>query len=219
MKTLQTALYHRILLPERSTAERHPVVIMLHGRGSNEEDLLGIAPMLDDRFLVISARAPYEFPYGGFTWYDLEQEGSPNLSMFDESYRRLSTFLDDVIGGYPADPSRVILFGFSMGTVMSFALGLTQPQKIRAVAANSGYLPEVPSLTYRWQELAGTEFFITHGTEDPVIPIVLARRARELMAASNASVIYKEYPMTHTLGEKALVDVLAWVSSFAEERT
>lgn len=215
MSTLQTPLYHRVLFPEHSAADRHPAMILLHGRGSDEEDLLGIAPMLDQRFLVISVRAPYQFPNGGFTWYDLEQGGPPDLSMFNESYRKLSVFLDDVIAGYPIDPSRVILFGFSMGTVMSFALGLTRPEKIRAVAANSGYLPEVPSLTYRWQELARTEFFITHGTEDPIIPIALARRARELLATSNASVTYKEYPMPHTLGDRALADVLAWTKLFA----
>jgi phospholipase/carboxylesterase len=190
-------------------------MIMLHGRGSDEEDLLGITPMLDHRFMVISARAPYQFLYGGYTWYDLEEGGSPDLPMFDESYRKLSAFLDDVVAGYPVDPSRVILFGFSMGTVMSYALGLTRPEKIRAVAANSGYLPEVPSLTYRWQELDRTEFFITHGTEDPIIPIALARRAHELLTTSNALVTYKEYPMPHTLGERALADVLAWTTSFA----
>lgn len=172
--------------------------------------------MLDKRFLIISARAPYAFPYGGYTWYDLEEVGSPHRGMFEESYQKLSTFLDDVSNGYPVRSDRVILFGFSMGTVMSYALALTRPDKIRAVAANSGYLPEGTSLSYRWQDLAQMEFFITHGVSDPVIPVTLGRRARDIMTRSTAKVTYREYPMLHTLGEQALADVLDWTRTFLD---
>jgi phospholipase/carboxylesterase len=130
------------------------------------------------------------------------------------AYGKLSRFLDDILAGYPVDPATVLLFGFSMGTVMSYALALTRPDRIRGVAANSGYLPEVPSLTYRWQELARTEFFISHGTEDPVIPVAMARRARELLESSNAPISYHEYPMPHTIGEQSLRDVVAWTAGF-----
>jgi len=216
MKPIQSTLFHRVLFPENPAAQKHPTVIMLHGRGSDEEDLLGIAPMFDERFLIISVRAPYEFPYGGYTWFDLEQIGSPDLPTFNESYRKLCLFLDDVRSGYPVNTSALILFGFSMGTVMSYAVGLTRPEIIRAVAANSGILPEVASLNYRWRELENTEFFITHGTVDPVIPIDHARRARDLMTHSTARVTYREYPVPHTLGEEALADVLEWTRKFIE---
>jgi phospholipase/carboxylesterase len=214
MKPIQSTLIHRVLFPENSTVQKHPTVIMLHGRGSDEEDLLGIAPKFDERFLIISVRAPYQFPFGGYTWFDLEQISSPDLFTFGESYRKLCLFLDDVRAGYPVNTSALILFGFSMGTVMSYALGLTRPDIIRAVAANSGILPEVSSLNYRWQELANTEFFITHGTADPVIPIDYARRARDLMTHSGARFTYREYPMPHTLGDEALADVLEWTRKF-----
>lgn len=219
MKTLATSLIHRVLPPEEAPGvSRHPAVIFLHGRGADEEDLLGVAPLLDPRFFLLSVRAPYPFPGGGYTWYDLEQIGSPDPVMFQAGYQKLSRFLDDTIGGYPIDPRRVCLFGFSMGTVMSYALALSRPHAIRAVAAASGYLPEIAGLKYRWDELTETAFFITHGTEDPVIPVAMARRARDLMAASTAVVTYREYPMAHTLGEQALADVVAWISRFADER-
>jgi len=219
MKTVPTSLIHRVLPPEASAGvARHPAVIFLHGRGADEEDLLGVAPLLDPRFFLLSVRAPYPFPGGGYTWYDLEQVGTPDPATFHAGYRKLSGFLDDALGGYPIDPRRVCLFGFSMGSVMSYALALSRPHAIRAVAAASGYLPEIPGLKYRWKDLTETEFFITHGTEDPVIPVAMARRARELMAASAATVTYREYPMAHTLGEQALADVVAWISGFAGER-
>ena len=214
MKQIETTLDHRLLLPERFSAAGHPTILMLHGRGSDEEDLLSLAQFLDQRFLLIGARAPYPFPSGGYTWYDLQEIGDPHPDMFITAYRKLSRFLDDILAGYPVDPATVLLFGFSMGTVMSYALALTRPDRIRGVAANSGYLPEVPSLTYRWQELAHTEFFISHGTEDPVIPVAMARRARELLEASNAPIIYHEYTMPHTIGEQTLHDVVAWTARF-----
>jgi phospholipase/carboxylesterase len=216
MKPIQTTLYHRVLFPEHPVTENHPAVLFLHGRGADEEDLLDIAPMLDERFLIISARAPYAFSGGGYTWYDTDAIGSPHRDMFEESYQKLSIFLDDVSKGYPVRTDRIVLFGFSMGTVLSYALALTHPDMIRAVAANSGYLPEGTTLPYRWEDLGQTDFFITHGVSDPVIPVALARRARDLMMRSTATVIYREYPVLHTLGEQALADVLTWTRTFLE---
>lgn len=214
MKPIVTTLEHRLLLPERSSAARHPTILLLHGRGSDEEDLLSLAESLDERFLLIGARAPYAFPSGGYTWYDLQEFGDPHQETFLTSYRKLSRFLDDISAGYPVDPGRILLFGFSMGTVMSYALALTRPDRIRGVAANSGYLPEVQFLSYRWQELGRTSFVITHGTEDPIIPVAMARRARTLLESSNAPLLYHEYPMPHTIGEQSLRDVVAWTTGF-----
>jgi phospholipase/carboxylesterase len=201
-------------MPARTGAATHPTILMLHGRGSDEEDLLALAEYLDHRFLLIGARAPFAFPGGGYTWYDLKEYGEPDLDSFLTSYRRLSRFLDDILTGYPVDPTTVLLFGFSMGTVMAYTLALTQPARIRGVAANSGYLPEISPLEYHWQELDHTEFFISHGTEDPIIPVALARHARTLLESSNASVLYHEYPMPHTIGAQALADVVTWTGGF-----
>ena len=210
MKTIASSLVHRVLEPEHSPAAVHPTLIMLHGRGADEEDLLGLSSFLDKRLLCISARAPFDFAYGGYTWYDIGQVGVPLPGMFDESYARLETFVDDVLRHYPVDPSRIYVFGFSMGTVMSYALSLTRPELFRGVSANSGYVPEGTQLHFRWQDLAGKAFFITHGAHDPVIPVQMARRAKELFAASHATVDYREYPMEHQISEESLADVAAW---------
>src|SRR5512141_750966 len=126
MKSIPSSLVHRVLEPENSTASVHPALIMLHGRGADEEDLLGLSSFLDRRFLYISARAPFPFQYGGgYTWYDIGEVGVPLPGMFDESYQKLLQFVDDVVQNYPIDRSRIYLFGFSMGTVLSYALSLT----------------------------------------------------------------------------------------------
>jgi phospholipase/carboxylesterase len=216
VKTIETTLYHRLFLPERSEAPRHPAIILLHGRGADEEDLLGLAPGFDDRFLLISPRAPYEYPYGGYTWFGQEASGIPNEAQFHEGSQLLSRFIHDAIAGYPIDPRRVILFGFSMGTIMSYTFALTHPGVVRGVAACSGYCPEDPRLPYRWGELDGTEFFITHGTEDPVIPVAMARKTRDLLAANGARFTYREYPLPHAIGDDAMRDIARWLAAFLD---
>jgi phospholipase/carboxylesterase len=206
------ALHHIALQPEDQTPGPHPTMIMVHGRGADEEDLPALAERLDRRLLILSVRAPYPFADGGgYTWYDVGTIGAPEPAMFRESYERLSQFVDDALRDYPADPTRLFLLGFSMGTVMSLALALSRPGVVRGVSANSGYVAEGTHLTYRWNELAGTSFFITHGTLDPVIPIVMARRAKELFAASSAPHLYREYPMAHQISEESLGDIADWL--------
>lgn len=185
---------------------------MVHGRGADEEDLPGLAPALDPRLLILSVRAPFPFDLGGgYTWYDVGTVGSPDPAMFRESHDRLSRFVDEALRQYPIDPARLFLLGFSMGTVMSLAQGLTRPALFRGIVAHSGYVAEGTHLQYRWNELAGTSFFIAHGTLDPVIPIGMARRAKELFAASGAPYVYREYPMTHQITDESLRDVAAWL--------
>jgi len=206
------ALHHIALEPEGEASGPHPTMIMVHGRGSDEEDLPGIASRFDRRLLILSVRAPFPFAYGGgYTWYDVGTVGSPEPAMFRESYDRLSQFVDEALREYPVDPTRLFLLGFSMGTVMSLALGLSRPGLVRGVSANSGYVAEGTHLNYRWNELAGTSFFLAHGTLDPVIPVVLARRAKELFAASNAPHVFREYPMAHQISDDSLTDIAGWL--------
>ena len=90
MKLIETSLTHKLLYPQVSQREKCPTVILLHGRGANEDDLLGLSEYLDDRFLFISVRAPFNFQYGGgYTWYDILELGKAEPKMFAESYRRL----------------------------------------------------------------------------------------------------------------------------------
>jgi phospholipase/carboxylesterase len=95
-------LVHRTLSARAGQAP-HPALLMLHGRGSNELDLLGLAPHLDPRFLVVSARAPYAWQ-GGYRWYELEGPNRQDTESFTESLKLLLGFIDDVLDAYPIDP-------------------------------------------------------------------------------------------------------------------
>ena len=218
MTEIPTTLEHRVLLPKAAHAATHPTLIMLHGRGADEEDLIGLAEHYDSRLLVLSVRAPYPFaPGGGYTWYDVGAVGTPDPPMFRQSYDRLSRFVDEALREYPVDPSHVYLLGFSMGTVMAFALSLTRPELFRGVIANSGYVPEGTHLSFRWQDLGNLAYFIGHGSQDPVIPIDFARRAKRLFEASTARVEFREYDMGHQISEESIHDSAAFLKGLLKK--
>ena len=132
--------------------------------------------------------------------------------MFAESYRKLVRFLEDIRTGYPVLPERIILFGFSMGTMMAYSIALTEPESVCAVAANSGVIPEETDLTFLWEALRGKPFFVSHGVYDPVIPVAFGKRAGDLLRRAHADVTYREYDMGHEIGEESLRDVLEWMA-------
>jgi len=212
LKAIESALFHRVVPPLEDSPGPHPALFLLHGRGADEQDLLGLAPALNPHLLLLAVRAPFPFMLsGGYTWYDVQTIGTPHPKMFAESYDRLLRFLDDALAAYPIDRSRVLLFGFSMGAVMSCAIALTRPELIRGVVAHSGYIPEETSLRFRWNDLADTAFLIAHGTDDPIISVDYARRARELLSSSSARALVREYPIGHTISEESLADCVSWM--------
>jgi phospholipase/carboxylesterase len=210
---ISTTLVHKVRPPAASGITKSPAVILLHGRGTNEDDLLTLADYLDPRFFFVSARAPYRFDdqAGSYTWFGLQEIGRPDPQQFAEAYGFLSQFVEDVKKGYPIDPQNVYLLGFSMGSIMSFALALTQPRAVRGIVAHSGYIPETVSLQFAWRELAPLSVFIAHGIHDPVIPIDKARRAQELISQTAAVLTYREYPIPHTISEESLADLSQWL--------
>ncbi len=213
MKTIASTLHHRMMMPETGEQGPHPTLVLLHGRGADEDDLVGVTQALDERLLVLSVRAPFPFEYGGFTWYDAGPDGTPDPARFGESHERLSTFIDDVLRSYPVDPTRVFLLGFSMGAAMSFAAALTRPGLFRGVSINSGYLPEHVNVDYRWEALSSVSIAVAHGTQDPVVPVELARRAFALLKGRAPNFRYTEYPMGHEMSEASIADIAHWMQA------
>jgi phospholipase/carboxylesterase len=210
---ISTTLVHKVRPPATSEHAKSPALILLHGRGTDEDDLLGLADFLDPRFFIVSARAPYRFEEGhdGYTWFGLQEIGKPDPQQFSEAYHHLTRFIEDVKTGYPVDPACVFLFGFSMGSIMAFAVALTQPNAVRGIVAHSGYIPESVSLQFTWTQLSSLSVFIAHGLHDPVIPVQKARRAQELLSKTGADLTYKEYPIQHTISEESLADLSKWL--------
>jgi phospholipase/carboxylesterase len=206
------SLEHAVYYPPTKAA-KYATVVALHGRGTDENDLIPLVHALGlTDALLISPRAPAPFEFGGgFTWYDLSQEGVPNAQSFGASLGLLRRFMDEIRAGYPVDPERVILLGFSQGTVMAYSIALLNPAAFFGVAALSGYIPQRSGLPLALEDLRGFPIFVSHGTYDQIIPVRLARESAELLKKAGARLEYREYSMGHEVSEETVRDLSAWV--------
>ena len=132
--------------------------------------------------------------------------------MFMESYRRLIKFADGVASLPEIDAGRIFLLGFSMGTIMSYALSLTYPEKFAGVVAQSGFVRDHPELEFKWNALSDCAFIITHGVNDPVIPISSRPGNKgDVLKIERGVSCTKEYPMGHEISGESLADVCGWL--------
>lgn len=192
-----------------------PALVLLHGRGADENDLLGLADWLDPRLTVVSVRAP--FPLGpGYHWYDLVQIGAAEPVSYAAARARLTAWLDTLAPAHGLDPARVYLLGFSQGAVMTAGL-LLDPTGLKSRPAGavllSGYLPLDQHPPRVAGALAGVPIFIGHGRQDPLIPVDFGRQARDTLTGLGAAVTYREYPIPHTIGEAELADIATWLTA------
>jgi phospholipase/carboxylesterase len=195
---------HFLHQPAQQQSEHTPTLIMLHGRGSDEHDLFGLKKYLDPRLDIYSLRAPYEFGWGGYTWFELFDDGRVDDESVHKSKNEILSFISTL------NTQKLFLLGFSMGAIMSYSIALTQPNLCKGIACLSGFAPKQLEHEYKLTDLQNLHIFISHGIHDPVIPISSARRTRELLLQSNAQVLYYEYPFGHQIGEQCLADLLAW---------
>jgi phospholipase/carboxylesterase len=205
-----TSLIHRTS-PARSGSPPYPGIVLLHGLGSDELDLLSLASQLDPTLYAISVRAPLSHPGGGFAWYDLQRHG-PGLGSesIEAALRSIAQFLDDVVERYPIDPSRLFLGGFSMGAAMAGALTLLHPEKVAGTVMTSGYLPPDSGDRYRVKDARGKPVFQGHGLYDYLVPLQGARLTRDYLQSVGVRLTYKEYPIAHQVSADELKDLVEW---------
>ncbi len=199
--------------PERDGAENGlPGLLLLHGRGSDEADLMGLVDALDPRLTVVSARAPNRLP-PGFAWYVMGEVGYADAEAVQSSVGDLREFIDGMIPAYGINPQRLYLMGFSQGAVMSVALSLVVPEKVQGVVMHSGYVPTYSGLGLQPGKIAGKGYFVAHGKYDDVIPVTFGRDAHEYLEAAQARVTYREYPIGHSISEESLYDLSEWLTN------
>ncbi len=211
-KPIATSLEHIVYYPSK-TGDEYPTIVALHGRGTDENDLIPLVFSLGlADALVVSPRAPLPFSLGGgFAWYDLSQEGVPHPQTFHMSLDLLRRFIAEIKAGYSLNPKQIILLGFSQGAVMAYAAALLDPASFRGIAALSGYIPQQSGLSFDLGRLGGFPAFVSHGTYDQTIPVRLGRESVELLKSTGAEVEYREYPIGHQVSEDTIRDLAAWI--------
>lgn len=198
--------------------EKNPLLLLLHGYGSNEEDLFSFTSELPDEYYVVSVRAPYNLQPYGHAWYAIHFDADENKFSDDaqamESRDLIIQFIDELIAKYPIDATNVSLIGFSQGAILSYATALSYPEKISRVVALSGYLNEkIITEDFKSKDLGNLKFFISHGTVDQVIPVNWARKAQPFLQNLGLEVMYKEYPIGHGVAPQNFYDFKNWLSN------
>lgn len=210
-------LTYKEIEPRKKLDGGNPLLVLLHGRGTDENDLLGLASYLDERLHIVSARAPFQFQWGpGYAWYDIEEVGKPDKDKFPQSREMIKNLVDVLQGKNKGAKNKTFLLGFSMGSVMAYAVSLAYPGNITGVVAHSGYIAEGENTNYNWIDAKSVDYFIAHGIADPVIPAQFGKRAEELMKEHKMNFIYREYPIAHQISEDSLRDFTNWLQSKIE---
>ena len=207
---------HYLIQEPKVKHDKNPLLLLLHGYGSNEEDLFSFATELPNDSYVISVRAPYDLQPYGHAWYAIhfdadENKFSDNVQA-KQSVELIAGFIDEIVKQYPIDAKNVTLIGFSQGAILSYATALTYPEKVAKVVALSGYfnqeiMPEVIDM----KAISHLKFFVSHGSVDQVIPVDWARKAKPALENLGLEVEYHEYPVGHGVAPQNFFDFKNWL--------
>jgi phospholipase/carboxylesterase len=197
------------VLERPAGGEAQGTLVLLHGRGADENDLYPLLDALDPerRLLGLTPRGPLALPPGGRHWYRLGGIPTPDPDTFWPSFLELAELVDGL-------SKPVVLGGFSQGAVMSYAVGLGRKpeQRPAALLPLSGFMPSVDALELDLTGLDGFPVAIAHGTLDPVIPVDYSRAARDVLAAAGADVAYHEGPYGHTIDPQIIPALRGFVA-------
>lgn len=209
------SLLHIIKEPSVKTSYP-PALFMLHGYGSNEEDLFSFADELPEEYFIISVQAPFELMPYGYAWYaihfDAEEGKWSDDAQAIASREKVSAFIDEACEAYQLDKSNVTLLGFSQGTILSYAVALSYPQKVKNVIALSGYINEkILKTHFEKNDFSKLRIYASHGSVDQVIPVQWARKAPEFLKKLGIAHVYEEFPVGHGVSPQNFYSFKNWL--------
>lgn len=216
---IASAVMASLTLVERPAADSpRGLLVLHHGRGTNEYDLLPLADVLDpgQRLHVVAPRGPLPF-LDGYRWYETPRVGHPDPATFHASYRELAELHDELWQRTGVGPEQTVLGGFSMGTVMSYALGLGPDRPAPAgILALSGFIPTVEGWEPSLEDRAAMRVLIAHGQHDPVIGVSFAREARGLLLGAGFDLDYRESQGGHNVDPGDIPRAAGWLKETIE---
>jgi phospholipase/carboxylesterase len=213
---MELSLEYQIREP-KIVLNKNPLLLLLHGYGSNEADLFSFANELPEEYYVISARAPYDLQFGSYAWYAINFDADQNkFSDHDQavlSRDLVVKFIEELKVKFPIDTSNITLIGFSQGSILSYSIALSYPNIVQRVGALSGYLNlDINSDNYQNNDFSNLKVFATHGTVDQVIPVEWARKTDPILQSLGINSTYKEYPIGHGVSPQNFFDLKDWLN-------
>lgn len=210
-------LTYKVRAPKKKN-QNPPLLILLHGYGSHEDDLFSFAPELPEELLIVSARAPLSLGFGGFAWYSINFDATSNekFSNLDEasvSLNLIEDFIDSIIKEYQVDLNKIFVLGFSQGAILSYALAMRNPSKLTKVLALSGYInKELLPNNIAVEDVRPLDFFISHGTVDQVLPFTWIKKSLPILDNLKINYTFKNYPVGHGVNPQNFKDFKNWIT-------
>jgi phospholipase/carboxylesterase len=212
---MNNSLLYKIYLPDNIIeGKKYPVVYAMHGRGSDEEDILGLVEELKNDFILIGIRGSL-IQGSGFAYFSIKGYGNPNRESFDNSIENLKEFIHKIAETYPIDVNMQYLLGFSQGAILSMTLALVMGNRIRGIAALSGYVPKFVKEEYEMKSTDEVAIFISHGDFDPIFPLDTGNENYSFFRERSRNVSFISYPMGHEVSVENKKDMIKW---FNDER-
>ncbi|MFK7980346.1 MAG: alpha/beta hydrolase [Saprospiraceae bacterium] len=199
----------------KSTNDLAPVLILLHGYGSNEKDLFSFAEKIPENWLVVSVRAPLEIGNDRYKWYDVKlvnQKITMNFQDEERSRTKLLNFIDQVVLKYKGDKNKIVTAGCSQGANIALGLALTEPEKILAAGCFSGrFMEEIKPLISNKKALKSKQVFISHGTQDKMLPLQYAAENKMILESFGINVKLSTDEVAHSISPKQLNNFVTWM--------
>ncbi len=208
-----------LLRPSSLKSGKIPSIFMFHGYGSNEEDLFSFASELPEELLVISVRAPFDLDPFGHAWYTINFDAEYGKWSDDEQAKisrdKIVAFMDEASEAYSLDQNNITLLGFSQGTILSYAVALSFPEKVKNVVALSGYINEKILLDgYSDKDHSHLNIYASHGQVDQVIPLEWAQKSPEVLKSLNINHKYEEFPIGHGVSQQNFYSFRDWLAQY-----
>ena len=199
----------------KTPSENPPLLILLHGYGSNEQDLFSFASELPDEFLIISAQAPYTLGFESYAWYAINFDQIngkfSDLEQAKTSIDKIATFIDEIKTTHKTNNNKTFLLGFSQGAILSYSLSFFYPNKVNYVIALSGYINKELLPKRIENNIVKTKYYCSHGTVDQVLPVEWARNSKPFLDNLVLENEYSEYPVGHGIAPQNFVDFKKWI--------
>lgn len=212
----QNLLLEHVYKAPIGNATNAPTIIMLHGYGSDENDLFSFSSELPDNYHIISLKAPYQMqPYGN-AWYSIYFDNTSGK--FNDTVQSIASrdlilrCIDEIVLKYKVDSKKITLLGFSQGTILSYAVALSYPEKIKNVIGLSGYIdPEMLKKDYEQNDFSRLNIYASHGNVDQVIPVEWAQRVKPFLEKLNINCSYSEFPVGHGVAPQNFYEFKDWL--------
>ena len=214
---MDTQFTYELLKPANiEPGKKYPVIFLMHGMGSNEQNMLPLVAGMGKDLFVVSIRGPLNQP-PGYAFFTIQEYGKPHKQAFDEVVNKLEDFIDYAVEKYPIDKSKVYLMGFSQGAILSMTLGLKLGNRIKGIIALSGYIPAIVKDDYEISPLNGVNAFISHGQHDQVLPYEWGLDAERFLEQKGAISTFMSYPEGHTVSQENYNDYTTWFTNLEKE--